>query len=308
MNKKSTVLMAAALLSCEAMFAQSEKVEVCNSYENSAELLQKFPIRNPSPVNTKLERDIQNRMLNGFENWNRGYQAWEDWGNILYTPDSIYNVHGAHLTLAEYQNSMKAMFKTTTVLMGDFQNMIICDDWTAIRYDTVIVNNKTGERTPSGVIEFVNFKDYGDELGTRVVKGWGGTRDASMEGLSYFMTADEKAAQDKMYAEIAAYKIPDTKNLEKKYIVKHPTKATGKMKNQIKKYILEDFDNRNKTETDREYLYFDSMLIKEDWAGIHYRYVKIDPVTGKRTAYDGMELLHFTKDGKSVKLIEKFGN
>ena len=40
-------------------------------------------------------------MLNGFNTWNLGYDAWEHWGEVLYSEESIYNVHGAHLTLEE---------------------------------------------------------------------------------------------------------------------------------------------------------------------------------------------------------------
>ena len=92
-------------------------------------------------------------MLTGFENWNRGFKTWKAWGNILYTNDSIYNVHGARLSL-----------------MGDFHNMLITDGFTAIHYD--FITEKEGKRTVGKVMEFVNFKDYGNELGTRVVEGW----------------------------------------------------------------------------------------------------------------------------------------
>ena len=56
--------------------------------------------------------------------------------------------------------------------MGAFNNMIICDDFCAIRYDIIMI---VGEKeNPGTVMEFVKFKDYGEELGTRVVEGWGG--------------------------------------------------------------------------------------------------------------------------------------
>ena len=57
-------------------------------------------------VKKDLEEKIQNRLLTGFENWNRGFKAWKAWGEILYTKESIYNVHGARLTLAHYKDPM----------------------------------------------------------------------------------------------------------------------------------------------------------------------------------------------------------
>lgn len=47
--------------------------------------------------------------------------------------------------------------------------MIICDDYTAIRYDNTKIIG--GKEMPGTVMEFVKFKDYGEELGTRVVEG-----------------------------------------------------------------------------------------------------------------------------------------
>ena len=87
---------------------------------------------NPTTVKAGLEEKIQNRLLTGFENWNRGFKAWKDWGNIIYTQDSIYNVHGVRLTLAHYQESMDVALKQTNIIMGAFHNMLICDEFTAI--------------------------------------------------------------------------------------------------------------------------------------------------------------------------------
>lgn len=46
-------------------------------------------MENPTAVTSDLEENIQNRLLTGFENWNRGFDAWKAWGDILYTNDSI---------------------------------------------------------------------------------------------------------------------------------------------------------------------------------------------------------------------------
>jgi len=48
-------------------------VNVLNSYDNTAELIEKYQVLNPTPVLSKLETNIQNRLLTGFENWNRGF-------------------------------------------------------------------------------------------------------------------------------------------------------------------------------------------------------------------------------------------
>ena len=54
-----------------------DDVEIVNSYDNTDELIKKFPVTNMVTVKEGLEKKIQNRLLTGFENWNRGYKAWK---------------------------------------------------------------------------------------------------------------------------------------------------------------------------------------------------------------------------------------
>ena len=108
------------------------EVDIMNSYDNTAELIKKFPVNNSTKVLPGLEEHIQNRLLTGFENWNRGFKAWKAWGNILYTKDSIYNVHGARLSLEHYQAAMDQSLKQIKIFMGDFHNMLISDQYCGI--------------------------------------------------------------------------------------------------------------------------------------------------------------------------------
>ncbi len=324
--------------------ADNKTVEILNSYDNTEELLKKFTVMNPTPVETDMEKKIQNRLLTGFENWNRGTEAWMAWGDILYTPDSLYNLHGVHMTLKEYQMSSALAFKTSEVMMGDFHNMLICGDWTAIHYDTAFKNKETGEIEPGSVMEFVKFKEQ-EETGTTVEEGWAGVRSHLYPGMLNFLTEEEREAQNAAMAAVEAYELPDTDDLAKKYIVKYPTPDNSPMADEIKQAILSDFENWNKgidhwcewaenyyaedytyhvnrkelnleqlKDAKREEaaknevtrLYFDSMLISGDWAAIHYHLVNKDQTTGERTAGDGMEFLHFVKDGDGVKVTESW--
>ena len=97
-----------------------EEVDIVDSYNNTKELMEKFPVGNPVKIYPGLEEKIQNRLLTGFENWNRGFKAWKAWGKILYTDDSIYNVHGARLTLSHYQDSMDVTLKKNEHNHGSF--------------------------------------------------------------------------------------------------------------------------------------------------------------------------------------------
>lgn len=318
--------------------SEQNKVEIVNAYDNTEELAARFPTIHPTPIETQMEKNIQNRLLTGFENWNRGFDAWKAWGDILYTPDSLYNVHAVHLTLREYQNAMMATLRSNNILMGDFRHMVIVDDWCAIHYDIATVSRATGETTPGSVMEFVHFKDYGPALGTRVVEGWAGTRGPDYAGLGYFQTPEEKAAQKAMMDAVASTVIPETDDLSVKYPVKNPTSVRTEYGRRTRDMILRDFEvwNRGaeawaawadtyyspslryhtdagtltlealKSETVKQAtqsvtrrVFFDSMLISGEWAAIHYRTVTKDRETGNKEAGSRMQFLHFEEaDGK----------
>lgn len=319
--------------------AEVSSANFVNSYHNTDELAKKYPVINPTPIDTDMGKKIENRLLSGFENWNRGYEAWKAWGDILYTKDSIYNVHGVRMTLPEYQTSMNATLKQINIQMGNFNNMIICDDWAAIFYD--ISTTVKGQTTPGNVMEFVHFKDYGTGLGVRVEEGWGGPKDNSFDSMSMFQTEEEKKSQQDALNQVLAYQIPDSDQLEEKYPIKNPTTDHSDNAAEMKRAILQDFDSWNKgydtwaeeagsfytsdavltsdgeIRTLEEYktsvkemnqkadirkLYFDNMLISGDWAAIHYRYTNTDTVTGETTAGDAMQFYHFVRDCSGLKV------
>jgi len=322
---------------------KDEEIDVLNLYNNTAELIKKFPvINNTTVIAGSIEEKIQNRLLTGFENWNRGFKTWKAWGNILYTNDSIYNVHGARLSLAHYQAAMDISLQQQTILMGDFHNMLISDNFTAIHYDFITVTN--GVKKVGKVMEFVRFMDYGDKLGTRVVEGWGSTKDSSYDGLIYFQGNDEKTEQEKQDDYNLKYQIPESDNLTEKYVIKYPTKYIDSNANDILQIVLNGFDNWNKgidyyvkwveevfdenamisslderNRTMEEYknemkelfgnytitkLYFDNVLIRDNWAAMHYRYKREDK-TKNINAYvgDRMEFYKFEEKDKKLKIV-----
>ena len=320
---------------------KEEEVDIVNSYNNTDELIKKYPVVNPTTVKAGLEEKIQNRLLTGFENWNRGFKAWKAWGNILYTQDSIYNVHGARLTLAQYQDSMDVTLKQTNILMGAFHNMLICDEFTAIYYDIITIRGNN--RVNGTVMEFVKFKDYEGELGTRVVEGWGSTKDNSYDGMLNFQGPEEKKVQQEQLDYMLKYEIPETDNLREKYLIKNPTNYTDDNAEKILDIILKGFDSWNngiseylnwlsigydenaiscslksKNRTMSEYkeemkalvekenikkIYFDNILIRDNWAALHYRYKNENLSTKEITAGDRMQFLKFEQKGDDLKIV-----
>lgn len=320
-----------------------DDVEIVDSYDNTEELMQKYPLENSIPVQEGIEKKIQNRLLTGFENWNRGFKAWKKWGNILYTKDSIYNVNGVRLTLAQYQNAMDVSLKQSNIQLGAFHNMIINGEYTAIFYDDYKIKDDIKEK--GTVMEFVWFKDYGKELGTRVAVGWGGTKGNSFNSMRYFQGDEERMVQDEKIHLLLNYQIPNITNLTEKYPILYPTEYLEKDKNKAKKFIeliLEDFDqwnnnieayiewvNQGYTEDAISYgingekrnmeeyknamkklseeqeikkLYFYNILIRDDWAAIHYQYRTLYLTTNKKDIGDRMQFLKFKEEGSNYKI------
>lgn len=301
------------------------------------ELLKSFPITYQTPAVTPLEQNVQNRMLNGFNRWNMGYEAWEHWGEVLYHTDSIYNVHGVRLTLAEYQQAMNASLMSTDIQMGNFNNMILSDDWMAIRYDVINTNKKTGETTYGTTMEFARFGDYG-EKGAKVDEGWGGIKGQDYTGLMNFQTQEEKAAQEAFMQAIIDIQLPETNNLEEKYPVLYPTTIDTELGKTMKAAVLNDFEHWNNgyddwatwadefytadvmydldgTECDLNTLkdivrdtidqtkrvQINNILVSENWAAIHFWTVTTGE-DGTQSADNHMQFLHFVEENGEVKV------
>lgn len=82
-----------------------------------------------------------------------GYEVWEHWGEVLYHAESIYNVNGVRMTLGEYQMSQNVSLKKMDIQLGSFNNMILVDDWMAIKYDIITTNPATGETKKGTTME-----------------------------------------------------------------------------------------------------------------------------------------------------------
>lgn len=170
-----------------------------------------------------------------------------------------------------------------------------------------------------------------------------GTKGSDFDGLTSFQTDEERTAQEEALLAILNTQIPDTTDLEFKYPVVYSTSIKTEMEQNIQAAILQDFEHWNQGydswavwadsyyasdmqhHTDREdmtlaqykeairnvaqstevtSLYFDNMLIRGEWADIHYRVIAQDMETREMTVEDVMQFLHFEEDGDGVKVIE----
>ena len=224
--------------------------------------------------------------------------------------------------------------------------MIINGEYTAIFYDDCKI--KDGKEEKGTVMEFVWFKDYGKELGTRVAVGWGGTKGNSFNSMRVFQGDEERMVQDEKIQLLLNYQIPEIENLSEKYPILYPTEYLDKDKendkaNKFINIILEGFDKWNSDDVEEyiewlstgyfedalsygiggekrnmeEYkeamrklaqdqdikkLYFYNILIRDDWAAIHYQYRTEDLTTHKKDVGDRMQFLKFKEEGSRYKI------
>ena len=316
----------------------NECIELEPMYNVPTEELEKsFPITYETPAEKPLEKKVQNRLLNGFHTWNAGYDAWKHWGEVLYTKDSIYNVHGVRFTLPEYQMAMNIGLKAIDMQMGRFNNMILCDDWTAIRYEVHNTNRQTGEEKDTTVMEFVNFADHGDK-GAKVVEGWGGVKGPDYYGMQHFQTPEEQANQQAFTDSILNTVLADTEDLQKKYPVVYPTAIPAGDGEKMRDFVLGFIDawnggaesfssfagdfltedgvyNADDTDYTREGLLshsvdviektkeervrINNILVSDYWAAAHY-YSRVELPDGSRDIKESMEFRHFVKGDKGL--------
>ena len=318
----------------EPKLQSTSNVEIVNSYGNTEQLIKDFPVINNTTVHDGIEKNIQNRLLTGFANWNRGFEAWKAWGNILYTKDSIYNVHGARLTLEHYQEDMYETLGKMSIGMGNFNNMLIVGNYCAIYYDIIIGKNR------GTTMEFVQFTDYGspDNPDVRVVEGWGGVKDDTFYSSLARQGTAEKQVQEEQNNFLLSYK-PEGSNPAEKYFIKYPTnndtnargftkkisdgfEAWNKGNDTYLKWVEENFYenatskygyiDRNMTqykaainklfaEQKVTKLYLDNLLVRDDWVAIHYRYRSLNKQNTKVTFGDRMEFFKF--DNETLRIV-----
>ncbi|GEP69090.1 hypothetical protein CSO01_18050 [Cellulomonas soli] len=119
-----------------------------------------------------MQDAIRARFERGFSEWNKGYESWLQWCDELYEPDAHYNVYATRLTLQQYKDMMGQLFAAYEIELGEFHNILIQDNWGAIRYTVYITDKATGEQIEQKTMEFVHFKDNHAPIGARVVEGW----------------------------------------------------------------------------------------------------------------------------------------
>ena len=73
----------------EPNLQSTSNVEIVNSYDNTDQLIKDFPVINNTTVYDGIEKNIKNRLLTGFANWNLGLKHGK-LGVIYYIRKILY--------------------------------------------------------------------------------------------------------------------------------------------------------------------------------------------------------------------------
>lgn len=69
---------------------------------------------------------------------------------------------------------MNVTLKRVNIQVGDFQNIIICDDWAAIHFRVVFTDSESGEQRPADIMQFYHFVEEDGNL--KVDMSWSSGR------------------------------------------------------------------------------------------------------------------------------------
>ena len=161
-----------------------------------------------------------------------------------------------------------------------------------------------------------------------------------------FQGPDEKEVQEAQNEYMFNYEIPEIDDLEKKYPITYPTSYTSSLAQDMLHLILKGFDSWNKgieeyikwayeafyseakasviseeklslseyrrtlrnlakTENIKK-LYFDNILIRDEWGTLHYRYRNEDLKTGEIKIGDRMQFLKYNNAEGGLKILSSF--
>jgi hypothetical protein len=117
-------------------------------------LLQQFPITYQTPAETEMSKKIQNRMLNGFYQWNQGFDAWSSNADTFFTAGVQYNLSDENMNLSQYKNAVKSLIDSEQIVR--INNLLVSEDWAAIHYWSVVTDT-AGNKTADDHMSFLHF-------------------------------------------------------------------------------------------------------------------------------------------------------
>ena len=127
----------------------------------------KYPVVYPTTIDTELSKKMKAAILQDFEVWNNGYDAWAKWADTFYTADASYDLRGEVYNVSSLKDAMKDT--VDSVKRVRINNILISEDWAAIHFYNV-ESEAEGNKDAYNHMQFLHFVEEGD--GVKVDMCW----------------------------------------------------------------------------------------------------------------------------------------
>nr|MCR5746175.1 nuclear transport factor 2 family protein [Lachnospiraceae bacterium] len=104
-------------------------------------------------------KKMKEAILNDFENWNSGYEAWNKWADTFYTDDVKMNYLSEDISIDDYKAVVKD--QTANTQRVRINNILVSEDWAAIHFWTV-TTKEDGTKDADNHMQFLHFVEDGD--------------------------------------------------------------------------------------------------------------------------------------------------
>lgn len=158
----------------EESMIQNEQIHLLKNYQipNTRTLKEKYPVLYPLEyTDSETAEKYIEIILEGFDKWNSGIDAYKTWVDTGYTTDAkSYSLKGIERTMDEYKTEMDTLSKEKKIEKLYFDNILIRDNWAALHYRYRSTDLSNSEIYVGDRMQFLKFKQDGS--GFKIEASW----------------------------------------------------------------------------------------------------------------------------------------
>ena len=146
----------------EKAYEANETNKMLNyQFPSTTVLKDKYKVKYPSKYSEDYANTLIDIILNGFESWNTGITAYENWLDSNFDTNAVFcGLEKVNRTMRVYKQEIGELFIKNTIKKIYFDNILIRDKWAALHYR--FTNTTSGKTTVGDRMEFLQFEKQGD--------------------------------------------------------------------------------------------------------------------------------------------------